>query len=94
MILKDTTMFHPTHYLVSRSRKTPVQLVPSAKGFQVLTEPEWQQGKAAAFEMRVRQGFFCQGVPVVGYHLQPIAIEPAIFDQATPDESSKSTHIT
>lgn len=85
-------MFHPTHYLVSRSKKTPVQLVPSVKGFQVLTEPEWQQNKVAAFEMRARQGFFCQGVPVVGYHLQPIAVEQAPLNQTITDESSKSTH--
>ncbi|GAB4377055.1 MAG: hypothetical protein Kow00121_25450 [Elainellaceae cyanobacterium] len=65
-------MFNPTHFLVSRSRKTPVQLVPSNQGFKVLTEPEWQRGSEAAFEIRARQGFFCQGVPVVGYSLQPI----------------------
>lgn len=70
-------MFTPTHYLVTRTRKTPVQLVPSANGFQILTEPEWQQGKEPAFEMRARQGFFCQGIPVVGYHLQPIEMVAA-----------------
>lgn len=67
-------MFHPTHVLVSRSRQTPVQLVASQHGFKVLTESEWQQGKEAAFEIRPKQGFFCQGIPVVGYHLQPIGV--------------------
>ncbi|WAL60102.1 hypothetical protein [Thermocoleostomius sinensis] len=67
-------MFTPTHFLVSRSRKTPVQLIPSASGFKILTEPEWQQGKEPAFEIRSRQGFFCQGVSVVGYRLEPIAV--------------------
>lgn len=68
-------MFSPTHLLVSRSRKTPVQLIPSANGFKVLTEPEWQKGSEPAFELRARQGFFCQGVPIVGYSLQPIQVE-------------------
>lgn len=67
-------MFTPTHFLVSRSRKTPVKLMPSANGFKILTEPEWQQGKEPAFEIRSRQGFFCQGVLVVGYNLEPIAV--------------------
>lgn len=66
-------MFHPTHVLVSRSRQTPVQLVPSQQGFKVLTEPEWQRGQEPAFELRSKQGFFCQGIPVVGYRLEPIA---------------------
>lgn len=70
-------MFNPTHVLVSRSRKTPVQLVPSANGFKALTEVEWQQGSEPAFEMRPRQGFFCQGISVVGFSLQPIAVDSA-----------------
>lgn len=70
-------MFSPTHLLVSRSRKTPVQLIPSANGFKVLTEPEWQKGSEPAFELRARQGFFCQGVSIVGYKLQPIQVEVA-----------------
>lgn len=65
-------MFHPTHFLVSRSRQIPVQIVPSQHGFKVLTEQEWRRGSEPAFEMRTKQGFFCQGVPVVGYSLQPI----------------------
>jgi hypothetical protein len=68
-------MFQPTHLLVSRSRRTPVQLVPSEKGFKVLTEQEWQQGSEPAFEMRPKQGFFCQGFSVLGYSLQPIEVE-------------------
>jgi len=68
-------MFNPTHVLVTRSQKTPVQLVASEKGFKVLTEVEWQRGSEPAFEMRSRQGFFCQGIPVVGYSLQPIALD-------------------
>ncbi len=66
-------MFQPTHLLITRSRQTPVQLIPTAHGMQVLTEAEWHQGRSAAFELRPRQGFFCRGVPVVGYSLQPIA---------------------
>ncbi|MFQ3615775.1 MAG: hypothetical protein SNJ57_04630 [Cyanobacteriota bacterium] len=65
-------MFQPTHLLVSRSRKTPVQLVPSASGLMLLTEAEFNAGTEAAFEMRPRLGIFCKGVPLVGYSLQPM----------------------
>lgn len=66
-------MFNPTHVLVSRARKTPVRLVPKANGFDILTEMEWQKKRKPAFEMRPKQGIFCQGMSVVGYHLEPIA---------------------
>ena len=79
-------MFHPTHFLVSRSRKTPVQLIPSVKGFKVLTEPEWRDSREPAFELRSRQGFFCQGLAVIGFKLEPIAIEAFNF----PEEQSVS----
>jgi hypothetical protein len=82
-------MFQPTHVLVSRSRQTPVQLIPSEKGFKVMTEPEWQRGGEPAFEIRPKQGFFCQGIPVVGYSLQPIAVE-AQATQATPEAQTVS----
>jgi hypothetical protein len=65
-------MFQPTHLLVSRTRQTPVQLIPSEQGFKIITEPEWQRGSEPAFEIRSKQGFFCQGISVVGYSLQPI----------------------
>ncbi len=80
-------MFQPTHYLVSRSKKIPVQLVSSASGFKILTEPEWQRGAEPAFEMRPRQGLFCQGIPVVGYSLQPIDVEIV-----SAPEGQKHTH--
>ncbi len=69
-------MFQPTHLLVSRSRQTPVQLVPAEQGFKILTETEWQRNSEPAFEMRPKQGFFCQGIPVIGYSLQPISLQP------------------
>lgn len=69
-------MFKPTHWLVSRHQKTPVQLLPSTQGFGLLTEPEFQQNRHPAFELRNRLGIFCQGVQVVGYHLEPMAIAP------------------
>lgn len=69
--------FNPSHVLVSRNRKTPVQLLPAAKGFKVLTELEWQAGQEPAFEMHPRQGFFCKGIPVVGFKLQPLDAEAA-----------------
>jgi hypothetical protein len=77
-------MFTPTHLLVSRSKETPVQLVPSSNGFKVLTEVEWRQGSEPAFEMRPRQGFFCQGISIVGFSLQPIAVDAI----PTADEKS------
>lgn len=68
----ESTMFQPTHLLVSRSRQTPVQIAASAQGYALYTEQEWQQGRQPAFEMRSKLGIFCQGVPVVGYSLQPL----------------------
>ena len=65
-------MFRPTHLLVSRSRSTPVQFVQSKKGFFLVTESEWQQQRKPAFEMLPQRGFFCQGIPVLGYSLQPL----------------------
>lgn len=85
----DSSRFNPTHFLVSRSRKTPVQLVSSTDGFRILTEPEWQQGKEPAFELRARQGFFCQGVPIVGYSLQPIQVDISIAESS---EKQTTTH--
>jgi hypothetical protein len=67
-------MFNPTHQLVSRSKQIPVQLVPNSKGLFLLTEAEWQQQRDPAFEMRPQRGLFCQGIPVVGYSLQPIDV--------------------
>lgn len=68
-------MFHPTHVLVSRSRKTPVELISSEHGFKVITESEWQQGSEPAFEIRSKQGFFCKGIPVVGFSLEPLELD-------------------
>jgi hypothetical protein len=79
-------MFRPTHLLVSRSRQTPVQLVASEHGFKILTEPEWQRHLEPAFELRSKQGFFCRGMSVVGYSLQPIALE----EQATTEREAVS----
>ena len=81
-------MFQPTHLLISRSRKTPVQLVPSNAGFKVLTEQEWQQNNEPAFELRAHLGFFCRGIPVVGFSLQPIDLEVP----GSSAEGQKATH--
>ncbi|MBW4659446.1 MAG: hypothetical protein KME15_12285 [Drouetiella hepatica Uher 2000/2452] len=80
-------MFSPTHLLVTRSKKTPVQLVASEKGFKVLTEIEWQRGSEPMFELRSRQGFFCQNIPVVGYSLQPIALD-VVYASGEPSTTS------
>ncbi|MGK7893982.1 MAG: hypothetical protein AB4372_10250 [Xenococcus sp. (in: cyanobacteria)] len=65
-------MFRPTHLLVSRSQSTPVQLIKSTKGFFLVTETEWQEQHQPAFEIRPQRGFFCKGIPLLGYSLQPI----------------------
>jgi hypothetical protein len=82
-------MFQPTHLLVSRTRQTPVQLITSEHGFRALTEPEWQRGSEPAFEIRPKQGFFCQDIPVVGYRLEPIAM-PMSASISTPEPQAES----
>jgi hypothetical protein len=73
-------MFAPSHLLVTRSKKTPVQLIPSEQGFKILTEIEHDRGTEPIFEMRTKLGFFCQGIAVVGYTLEPI-------DAPTPEKT-------
>ncbi len=71
-------MFSPTHLLVSRSRQTPVHLLPSQSGFFLFTETEWQQHRQPAFELHSKRGFFCQGIPVIGYSLQPLETQQSL----------------
>jgi hypothetical protein len=73
-------MFTPSHLLVTRSKKTPVQLIPSEQGFKILTEIEYDRGTEPIFEMRNKLGFFCQGIAVIGYTLEPI-------DTPTPEKT-------
>ena len=68
-------MFQPTHLLVSRSKKIPVMLERRSQSVQILTEQEWQQGQEPAFELRPKQGVFCKGISLVGYHLEPIEVD-------------------
>ena len=65
-------MFRPTHLLVSRSQSTPVQLIKSPEGFFLVTETEWQEQSQPAFEIRPQRGFFCKGISLLGYSLQPL----------------------
>lgn len=65
--------FQPTHYLVSRSRRIPVALVPSGERFQIFTEQEWNRVMAPAFELHPKLGVFCKGVQVLGYRIEPDA---------------------
>ncbi len=85
-------MFRPTHLLISRSRQTPVQLVPTAQSCKIITEQDWQRNSEPAFELRPRQGFFCQGIPVVGYQLQPIDLDAAaaITDATAADQPTSA----
>lgn len=73
--LQLMTMFKPTHLLVSRSRTNPVQLFKSPEGFYLVTETEWQKRSQPSFEIRSKRGFFCQGVPLLGYSLKPLNIQ-------------------
>lgn len=70
-------MFQPTHVLISRTKQTPVQLIQGTQGIKIITEQEWQQNAEPAFEFRPKQGFFCKGVLVLGFSLQPIQVEGA-----------------
>jgi hypothetical protein len=76
-------MFQLTHLLISCSRPTPVQLVKSPQGFFLVTETEWQQHRQPAFEMRSQHGFFCQGIPVLGYSLQPLDTQLSLTASAS-----------
>jgi hypothetical protein len=80
-------MFNPTHYLVTKNRKTPVQVIPAKECFKLLTEIEAQQGKEPAFEMRPRQGFFCKDVLVLGFSLEPMTAEAS---EVQPKSTAKS----
>jgi hypothetical protein len=70
-------VFQPTHLLVSRTRRVPVQLIKQQQSLQLLTEPEWQSGAEPAFEFQTKRGFFCKGIAIVGYSLQPIVADTA-----------------
>ena len=77
--------FQPTHVLVSRSRQTPVQLVQSSQGFYLFTQSEWGHTQEPAFELYARRGFFCKGVQVVGYRLEPIGVSPNRLQSPEPN---------
>lgn len=79
-------MFNPSHLLVSRTRQTPVQLIACENGCKLLTGSEHQKGSEPAFEFRPRQGFFCQGISVVGFRLEPIAVGAIAELAAKPSE--------
>lgn len=66
-------MFSPTHVLISRTKETPVQITAARGSYKLYTEADIQQGREASFELKPKQGIFCQGVPVVGFQLAPIA---------------------
>ncbi|NJL86778.1 MAG: hypothetical protein HC886_13665 [Leptolyngbyaceae cyanobacterium SM1_1_3] len=68
-------MFTPTHTMVSRSRKIPVRLARGKQRFLIFTEQEWAQKQKPAFEMHPKLGFFCRGVQVLGYRLEPCAVQ-------------------
>ncbi len=77
-------MFKATHLLVSRSQSTPVQLVKSTEGFFLVTEIEWQRQSKPVFEIRQGDRFFCNGLPILRYSLQPL-------DSETSQNKSTST---
>lgn len=67
--------FQPTHTLVSRSRRLPVQLVPGRDRHWVVTEQDWHKGDEPAFQLHPKLGFFCRGIQVLGYRLEPLESE-------------------
>lgn len=72
--MSEPTPFQPTHYLVSKTRKVPVQLLPMVKGMKLQTELEFQKQIEPAFEIQPKRGFFCVGIPVLGYSLEPMPV--------------------
>jgi hypothetical protein len=80
-------MFLPTHVLISRAKATPVQLVAAPGGYHLYTEADWQQGRTPAFELKPKQGIYCQGVQVVGFRLQPIDSQTVIKKAPSPKTS-------
>jgi hypothetical protein len=78
-------MFSPTHLLISRTKETPVQIAAARGGYKLYTEVDIQQGREASFELKPKQGIFCQGVPVVGFQLAPMA---ANAEATAPVEAS------
>jgi hypothetical protein len=82
-------MFAPSHQLVSRSRKTPVQLISNGKGFYLATEVEHQRGLEPAFEIRPQLGIFCKGTAIVGYRLEPLAAEVGNSSMSPASTSSR-----
>lgn len=79
----SVAVFRPTHLLVSRSSSTPIQLVPNPTGFFLVTESEWLEHRKPAFEMHPHRGFFCQGIPVLGYSLQPLEIQVSLMTSSS-----------
>lgn len=82
--------FSPTHMLVSRSKRIPVQLLSSNTGYLVVTEKEWNTGHKPAFELHPKLGLFCLGVAVIGYDLEPIESQT----EQTPAASEREQSIT
>lgn len=81
-------MFKPTHVLISRSRQVPVQLMQSSQGVFLMTEQESDTEQEPAFMLHPKRGFFCRGVQVLGYSLQPINSEFAFEPTQPVDQAS------
>lgn len=82
--MKDVQLFQPTHWLVSRNTKTPVQLMRTRAGCKLLSEREYEQHLEPAFELRPHLGVFCRDIPVIGYKLEPIPVAAPAAD-ASPE---------
>ncbi len=77
-------MFQPTHHLVSKTRRIPVQLITNPQGASLLTEDEWRKGSPAAFSIHPKRGFFCHDIQVLGFSLEPIAPADKQATEASP----------
>ncbi len=85
-----STPFVPTHTLVSRTRRVPVLVQSKGDCSWVYTEAEWGQAHAPAFELRPKLGMSCQGVPVLGYRLEPLTAENTAAPAPTEELSLRS----
>ena len=86
--MKKEQLFQPTHWLVSRRIKTPVQLIPTRKGFQLMSERDYQRDADPAFEMRPHLGIFCRDIPVIGYSVKPIPVAEVYADPVTRSDEA------
>lgn len=78
--MKQIPMFKPTHLLTSRSKQVPVRVLPTHNRYCLATEQDWVERRQPAFELHPKLGFFCRGIAITGYSLQPILGTVGVHD--------------